>query len=482
MVQMKKTLLLVASIFLLSASFALTSFRSANAATAPVLFSDDFNSPQLDNNLWSVQLNVNSSGYPAYGGTIQVSDSAVSLSSYGSSFPCVTSAVNPFPESGDFAIDFDIAYTQIGGWGDGLWISNGQPFKTISVLPNPNVFGDTIFAVWSDDDYGNPHLWATGVHIFLLGNLVENLGVNWTYPGPTTSQKLTFKLEYTGGTYEVFLNGAIIASAISNLRPDTVGFGHPECNWVPFANIGPWSSFEVDHIGMLKPSSVSVNTSASTTQLGFSIDINGTLTDADGVVLPGKSVALSFLIPALSTWNSITSTETDANGTFSASWLPTATGTFILKAEWAGDDVYSQSADSENISVLRGDSQSIVFAQSNSTLSSLDFNSTSNIVSFSVSGPSGTTGYVKLLVSKELVSNVTALQVYLDGQPVTFTAVSIGDLECLSFSYGHSTHSVLIALKPQQVPEFAPWILLLLLPTTVASAVMVRKKLFRENR
>ena len=442
------------------------------------LFSDNFQSSHLDSKLWAVQTNVNSSGYPAYGGSIQVGGGSVSLSSYGSSFPSVTSAVNPFPESGDFAVAFDITYTSIGGWGDGLWVSKGNPFETASDVANPNVFDGAIFAVWGDDDYGAPHLWATGVHVFLFGDLVDNLPTNWTYPGPTTSATYAFKLAYSLGTYTVFLNGNAIVSANSSLRPDVVGFGHPQCSWVPFANTGPWSSFKIDYIRMLQPSSILVSTSAATTQLGFSININGTLTDNTGAPLTGKSILMSYLIPGISTWNSLTSAITDENGTFAASWLPTATGTFVLKAEWLGDNVYSGVAASENMSVVNGEGQSLLFAESNSTLSSLTFNSTSNSVSFTVSGPSGTTGYVKFLISKELVSNVTEIKVFLDGQPVEFTAASIGDLDCLSFSYSHSIHTVMIEIQQNSVPEFAPWILLLLVSVSFAFVVMFRKKPF----
>jgi len=476
---MKTMLLVVASVFLLSTSLALTSFGFASGETTSTpLFSDNFQSSQLDSNLWTVQTNVNSSGYPAYGGSIQVGGGSVSLSSYGSSFPSVTSAVNPFPESGDFAVAFDITYMRVGGWGDGLWISKGNPFETAPDVVNPNVFDGAIFAVWGDDDYGNPHLWATGVHVFLFGDLVDNLPTNWTYPGPTTSATYAFKLAYSSGNYTVFLNGNAIASATSNSRPDTIGFGHPQCNWVPFANSGPWSSFKIDYVRTLQPSSILINTSASTTQLGFSINLNGTLIDNSGALLNGKSVILSYLIPGLSTWNSLTSATTDLNGTFVASWLPNATGTFVLKAEWIGDDIYSGAAASENMSVVNGEGQSLLYAESNSTLSSLAFNSTSNSVSFTVSGPSGTTGYVKFLISKELVSNITELKVYLDGQPAEFTSASIGDLDCLSFSYGHSTHSVMIALQTKSVQELTTWTLLLLLSIVAGFAVIFRKKTF----
>jgi hypothetical protein len=83
---------------------------------------------------------------------------------------------------------------------------------------------------------------------------------------------------------------------------------------------------------------------------------------------------------------------------------------------------------------------------SNSTITSLSFNSTSEEISFTVSGPSGTTGYLNLTISKNLLPNLAGLKIYLDKQDVNFTANTVGDFQVLYFSYHHSTHQVVISL------------------------------------
>jgi hypothetical protein len=76
----------------------------------------------------------------------------------------------------------------------------------------------------------------------------------------------------------------------------------------------------------------------------------------------------------------------------------------------------------------------------------LAFNSVSKEISFTASGPSGTTGYVRFVVSKTLMENLTDFKVYLDGQQVQFTATSEAQTQVLFFQYSHSSHNILIKM------------------------------------
>ena len=83
---------------------------------------------------------------------------------------------------------------------------------------------------------------------------------------------------------------------------------------------------------------------------------------------------------------------------------------------------------------------------SNSTVSAFAFNSTSEELSFRVSGESGTTGYVNVFIPKSLMSDVSNLKVYLDGNILTSSTESQGDSWLVSFTYHHSIHQVTINL------------------------------------
>jgi hypothetical protein len=90
--------------------------------------------------------------------------------------------------------------------------------------------------------------------------------------------------------------------------------------------------------------------------------------------------------------------------------------------------------------------QSYFFVESNSTVSELFFNSTSGELSFTVTGETGTPGYVEITIAKSLVSNIQDVKVYLDGSQLAVVITEDGDSWLLRFTYTHSTHQVKVSL------------------------------------
>jgi hypothetical protein len=403
---------------------------AGEASSTP--FSDDFDGASIDTIKWKVQQNVNGGS----GGSITVADSYVILTSDGTSFPLVYTATNPFPTSGDFAVEFDIKYTRLTGWGTGFWISQG-PFE-----PSEDALLANILQVWAHIDETGPNVGAA-----LLGKQAYKSAIQKNPFKQWESSTLTFRLQYSKNIYSLYLNGEVMLSAHSMLRADTIGFGHPPLFYVPHSYPSPWTSFKIDSIRMLQPSSLSISTNPSSIlDVGYKVDVSGRLTDLTGTALPSASVLLSYQIPGMSTWNPIASDITDANGAYAITWLAPATGNFLMKTEWAGDSSYAGTLEFKNISVARGTGEALFLAESNSTLSSLAFNSTLKEISFTASGPSETTGYIRFIISKMLVENLTDFRVFLDGQQIQFTANSEGEMQVLYFQYSHSSHSILIKM------------------------------------
>ncbi len=87
------------------------------------------------------------------------------------------------------------------------------------------------------------------------------------------------------------------------------------------------------------------------------------------------------------------------------------------------------------------------------------FNSTSAELSFIVSGPEGTTGFVKATIAKSLISNGSDVTVYLDGNQLNYTLTSTEESWVLLFNYSHSTHEVAVYMGtnlPAQSPSPSP--------------------------
>ncbi len=225
--------------------------------------------------------------------------------------------------------------------------------------------------------------------------------------------------------------------------------------WYHYSNGSP-GAFYVDDLSVSseqpssplspKPAAVSLGASAESTELGYILDFDGALTTFEGEPLAGKQVILSYMITGTAVWNPFSSVITDGNGVFSASWIPTATGNFMVKAEWQGDANYPAACSVKNVSVLRGSKENVFLAESNSTLSSLSLNSTSNEINFAVSGPAGTTGYVRFLLPNYLLQDPNSLKVYKDGALINYTVSTVGNQAVLYIVYSHSSHEMRISL------------------------------------
>jgi hypothetical protein len=402
-------------------------------------FNDHFDDASIDASKWTAYENTSNSGNPSYGGAINVANSQISLFSSGSAFPCVTSAVSPFPTTGDFTVKFDFTYSRVSDWGCGLWISKGPV-----VASKTDIVDNIVFQLWANNlDYN-----TAAIFINLLGVPIQRqLFYGWNPSAPTQ----TIMLTYSAGFYTLTVNGAQLASEPSQIRADTIGFGHPPAYYIPFTPthvdsvMGGWSSFYIDQIQVLPQSSILLSVSAASTQLGLTVDFGGSLIGWNNEPLGNKTVVLYYMIPGVANWNAFASISTDSSGAFYAVWLPTATGTFMVKAAWDGDQTNSGASDVKNVSVTSGANQ-ILLAESNSTLTALNFNASSSSVSFTVSGPSGSTGYVRFLVSVGTLANASTVSIFVDGQATNFTSSFIGNMEILFFTYSHSTHDVAIFL------------------------------------
>ncbi len=196
----------------------------------------------------------------------------------------------------------------------------------------------------------------------------------------------------------------------------------------------------------LVKTSLSLSLNAQTSLLSFSVTITGKLLAENQSAVSNARITFSISINDGQSWNDITSAFTLADGSYSAVWTPAATGTFLVKAAYDGLYPYESSQKNVELSVLPYNNQYVFAVSSNSTVSSLAFNSQSNTLSFTVSGPSGTTGYVDMQVAKNLVPDIANLKVNLDDSKLIYTPTSTSDSYLFHFTYAHSTHTVTVNL------------------------------------
>lgn len=220
--------------------------------------------------------------------------------------------------------------------------------------------------------------------------------------------------------------------------------------------------------------SLSLFLNSKTSLLGFRVNLNGIL-EANGTPIGGASILLSYSVTDGQTWNDITAVPTSSDGNYSAVWQPSATGTYLVRARWTSYYPYDAAESTRMLSVNTFDDQNVFSVVSNSTVSALAFNSTSKELSFTLSGPTGTTGFVDVAIAKTLIANIADLRVYIDGASLNYVAASTPDSWQLHFTYIHSTHSVIVNLGNTVVPEPPepePFPTLLVVAVSVVAVVM----------
>ncbi|MCW4001518.1 MAG: PQQ-binding-like beta-propeller repeat protein [Candidatus Bathyarchaeota archaeon] len=270
------------------------------------------------------------------------------------------------------------------------------------------------------------------------------------------------------------------------------------CDGVVYVGCGTAGAGRIYAFGAkyTKLSTLTLTLNSQAAFLGFKVKLSGSLNSPTGPIA-NVPVTLSFSVNCGETWNDITAVPTGADGAYEAVWVPSATGTYLVKASWNGAYPTSASQDIRALSVTLYQDQYVFSVVSNSTVSALSFNSEKEELSFSVTGESGTSGTTQVYIAKDLLPSLAELTVLLDQSDLQYRADSVGDAWLLSFSYTHSSHNVVVAFQgahidlPTQTPfvignfaftsETLLWIIIILLATVVFLAVFIAANSMREK-
>jgi parallel beta-helix repeat protein len=236
-------------------------------------------------------------------------------------------------------------------------------------------------------------------------------------------------------------------------------------------------SKNVDHYPLMAPANAPKASEAPVTpQLevqpsltGSQITIEGALS-YDETAVSFADLQISYSTDSGTSWNDIATVKTDANGNYFVTWLPPDVGSYQIKVLWKGNATIPKVFKVVYLLVADRQTNDLISVASNSTITLLTLKTTTQEINFKVSGPSNTTGYVKIYISKTLFQNITETSVYLDGAKIDYTASSTDDSWILNFVYPHSTHNVSIKLDKavQEAPIPEIWLL-----TTIVAACIV---------
>jgi len=97
--------------------------------------------------------------------------------------------------------------------------------------------------------------------------------------------------------------------------------------------------------------SMMLSANSPSISLGNRVILTGRIAGLNGIGVANASVMLSYDVQGFSVWIPFASTISDVQGSFNVSWIPQATGQFIVKAEWAGDSTHLASYNGTTLSV-----------------------------------------------------------------------------------------------------------------------------------
>jgi regulation of enolase protein 1 (concanavalin A-like superfamily) len=208
---------------------------------------------------------------------------------------------------------------------------------------------------------------------------------------------------------------------------------------------------DFDFFRVISPQSVTttidISCKSSTSYSGFNVEIKGRLV-LNGISLPNAPILISYSVTGGKSWEDLTLVNTGSDGRYSTSWLPSVTGNYLIKAFYEGGASYPGTSKIVNFAVTQFAEKTVFSVLSDSAMSSLAFNSVSRELSFTVTGESGTTGYVDMYVARSVIGDITGVKAYLDGVEIGYSATAVNDSWLFHFSYQHSTHAVLVSLGP----------------------------------
>ena len=313
---------------------------------------------------------------------------------------------------------------------------------------------------------------STNLTTIKLGAMISG------YLAPAGSAKdVSIKYRFAGsGSWSTLATvGTNTSGAYSYMwTPAQVASYELMASWAGDSQVAPSDSQVIEVDCLRLETRVSMSTSPSTSVAGFRISATGRLIDEYGNPLQNEAVFLHCRTNGFP--DVIISGSSDSSGHYSMFWIPFSTGHYSLKTSWDGNATYRNASITIALDCLTY-GQQVISVESNSSTSLLAFDGTDRALHFSVEGPSGTNGYARIKVAKNMVNDPSDVRIVLDGVDRVFTMSSTDDSWLLTFDYSHSTHQVKVDLDITAIPEFPGLgIIPLVMMATLFVAMLSRKR------
>jgi hypothetical protein len=138
---------------------------------------------------------------------------------------------------------------------------------------------------------------------------------------------------------------------------------------------------------------------------------------------------------------------TESDGSYTAVWYPDVTGYYLIKATCDATSAMNAASKTVTLALTPDEAKDSVFTvNSNSTITQFAFDSAADTLSFVASGTSPSTGYVEIFIPKTILAEISKLTTTIDGSQVNFDYESQSDAWLITFSYTHSSHTIVMSI------------------------------------
>ena len=281
-----------------------------------------------------------------------------------------------------------------------------------------------------------------------------------------------------------FLAGSFATARNGEISPIATGLPFPFATPTPTPSPTPEPTATPIPTPRPEPSAkptITIDVKSSASANIPKVEISGTLSyNKTGVSI--TYVYVGYSADGGNSWKDFSLAQTNTDGSFDAIWIPNATGSYMLCAQYLGNLTLHWMNATVNLAMLpdlAGNEFSVV---SNSTISNVAYDSATQQLSFSTNGTSGTNGYAQICIPKTLASDYQALEVKLDGEKLAFGSQSSDDVWVISCVYTQSEHAFTVQIPFAEIlsPTQTPWLtilaIIILIVVVVAVVVVVRRR------
>ncbi|MDR0471884.1 MAG: hypothetical protein LBH79_09235 [Nitrososphaerota archaeon] len=223
-------------------------------------------------------------------------------------------------------------------------------------------------------------------------------------------------------------------------------------------------------------------TAKSASASNLRVEVSGKLSYNNSAI-PLAKVFLRSNIDNGDTWEDFALEQTRTDGSFTTIWIPKTTGNYLLCAYWEGNSTLRWMNTTQSLAITTDASSNVFSASSNSTISGLKYDATTQTLSFSTN-TTQTSAPITICIPKALINDAQSLQIKIEGKTTTFSNKAQDDLWILTAQAEQGKQTITLQI-PQQTfmnPNTTPWLYIVIIIIALIVVVVIVTSIRRRRK